>query len=180
MFLRSPAPIGSPSMWMLGIDGAGGIEIAVGLLSSCHHIEHGVDVLFEESGVKESGVSRFLLSPVSCLLNTQNVACAFYGFVYIGIVEREAHELGNVPFRCLQARMTRVLKGIGSHFEVLIAVLTLAFRESQRDGHLASCLDTIAPESVGCNLYGGKRNLGIGIPALGKGGAHTKKLKIDN
>jgi hypothetical protein len=41
-------------------------------------------------------------------------------------------------------------------------------------------LDTIAPESVGRDLNSRKRNLCIGIPTLGKGGAHTKKLKIEN
>ena len=50
VLLCCPSLIGSPAMGMLGIDGAGGVEIAVGLLGSSHHIEHRVDIGFQ-SGV---------------------------------------------------------------------------------------------------------------------------------
>ena len=58
--------------------------------------------------------------------------------------------------------MTRVLKGIGRHFEVLIAVLALAFRESQRDSDIPGGLEPLAPETFG-NLDRGKLDRSYGI-----------------
>ena len=46
MLLRCPTLIGSPAVGMLRVNGAGGIEIAVGLLSSCHNIKYRVDIRF--------------------------------------------------------------------------------------------------------------------------------------
>ena len=73
-----------------------------------------------------------------------------------------------------------MLERISRHFEVLIAVLALAFRESQWDCYLTSRLDTIAPKSVRCDLNGRKRNLSIGISTLGNSGAHIKNKKAQN
>ena len=49
MFLSSPALMGSPTVRMLRIDGASGIEIAIRLLCSSYDVEHGVDILLQLS-----------------------------------------------------------------------------------------------------------------------------------
>ena len=47
-----PALLTAPMVRMLGVDGTGSIEVAVRLLSSTNHVEHTVDIIFKESGVK--------------------------------------------------------------------------------------------------------------------------------
>ena len=159
MFLCCPTSVCRPSVGMLRVDGTGGIEIAVGFLGCSHHVEHGVDVGF-----------KFRIG-----ISLQNIRGSFDGFIDIGIVEREPHKLRHIPLRGLKAGMSRMLKCVGSHLEILVAVLALAFRECQRDGHLAGCLDTVAPERVGGDLHRGKRYLGIGIPALGHSSAQCEE-----
>ena len=78
-----PALLATPLVGMFRVDGAGGIEVAVGLLGSRHHVEHGVDISFQ-----------FLVR-----VGLEHIACALDGLVYIGIVEREAHELRDIPLR---------------------------------------------------------------------------------
>ena len=157
MLLCCPTPVGSPSVGMLRVDGTGGIEIAVGFLGCCHHIEHGVDVGLQ-------------LRIWVCL---QYIRGPFDGLVDIGVIKRETHELCHIPLSGFQTLVSWVLQGVCRHLEILVAVLTLALRKSQGDGHLSGCLDTVAPEGVGGNFHRGERYLGIGIPALGYGCAHT-------
>ena len=146
--LHLPALLAAPLVRMLGVDGAGGIEVAVGLLRGTHYVEHRVDISFQ----------------LLIWIGLEHVACTLDGLIDIGIVEREAHELCHVPLWCLQTLMTWVLQRVGCHLEVLVAVLALAFREGQRDSHLAGSLDAVPPEGVRRDLHGGERNLGIGIP----------------
>ncbi len=156
MFLCSPTLISSPSVWMLWVNGTSSIEVAIRLLGSAHHIEHRVDISLQLSVRK----------------GLEHIAGTLDGLIDVSIVEREAHELSNIPFWSLQARMTWVLERIGRHFEVFVTMFALAFRECQRNSYLTGSTDAIAPEGTWRNLYRGERNLGIGIPTLGKSCAH--------
>ena len=44
LLVLDPTLISRPLVWMLWIDGSGGIEIAIWLLCRSYHIEHAVDV----------------------------------------------------------------------------------------------------------------------------------------
>ena len=111
VLLCCPAPVGSPPVGMLRVDGTGSIEIAVGLLGRCYYIEHGVNIGFE-----------FCIG-----VGLQHIRSTFDSLVDIGIVKRKTHELRHIPFWCLQAWMSRVLKRIGRHLKILVAVLALTF-----------------------------------------------------
>ena len=145
-----PAFLACPPMRMLWVNGTGSIKVTVRLLCSTDNVKHRVNVMLQLV-VRKS---------------LKYVAGTFYGFIYISIVERETHKLAYVPLGSLQTSMSRVLKCVGRHDEVLITVLTLTLAESQWDGHLAGCLDAVAPERVWCYLYGCKWYLGYGITRL--------------
>ena len=153
MFLSSPALMGSPSMRMLRIDGASGIKIAVGLLSSSHDVEHGVDIRLQ----------------LVVRIGLKNIRGTFDGLIDIGIIERETHELSHIPLGGVESFVSRMLQGVGSHLEVLITMRLLTLLESQRNGYFASSTDAVAPEGVRRNLYSGKGYLSNGI-AVGSGG----------
>ena len=135
--LQYPTFLTAPAVRMLWIDGAGRIEIAVGLLGGTYDIKHGVDV----------GLQLFVR------IGLEDIACTFDGLIDIGIIERESHELRDIPLGRLQAGVSRMLQSIGRHLEILVAVLALTLRERQRNGHLAGGLDTVAPEGVGRDLH---------------------------
>ena len=130
--ILDPTLISRPSVWMLRINGAGCIEIAIWLLCSTHHIEHAVDISLQ------------LLVRVSL----ENIAGTFDGLINIGIIEREAHKLAHIPLLGIQTRVVRMLQGIGSHIEVLVTVLALTLAESQWHGYLSGSLQTGTPESI--------------------------------
>ena len=132
ILVLDPTLISRPSVWMLRVDGTGGIEIAIWLLSSSYYIEHTVDVSLQ------------LLVRISL----EDVAGTFDGLINIGIIEREAHELAHIPLLGVQARVVRMLQGISSHLEVLVTVLALTLAESQWHGYLSDSLQTGTPESI--------------------------------
>ena len=132
ILILHPTLISRPSVWMFRVDGTGCIEITIRLLCSTHHIEHAVDVSLQ------------LLVRISL----ENVAGTFDGLIHIGIIEREAHELAHIPLLGLQARVVRMLQGIGSHLEVLVTVLAFALAESQWHGYLSGSLQSGTPESI--------------------------------
>ena len=147
VFLFLPTLLARPCVWMLGIDGAGGVEIAVRLLRSANDVEHAVNVSLE------------LLVGIGL----KDVAGTLDGLIHVGVVKRESHKLSHVPFRCLQSCMARMLERVSSHVEVLIAVFALTLRESKGHGHLAGSLETCAPERVLRHLHTCERHLRIGI-----------------
>ena len=132
LLVLDPTLISRPLVWMLWIDGTGGIEIAIWLLGCPHHIEHAVDISLQ------------LLVRVSL----ENIAGTFDGLINISIIEREAHELAHIPLLGIQARVVRMLQGIGSHIEILVTVLALTLAESQWHGYLSGSLQTGTPESI--------------------------------
>ena len=132
LLVLDPTLISRPSVWMLWVDGTGGIEIAIWLLSSSYHIEHAVDISLQ------------LLVRISL----EDVAGTFDGLIHIGIIEREAHKLAHIPLLGIQAPVVRMLQGIGSHLEVLVTVLALTLAESQWHGYLSGSLQTGTPESI--------------------------------
>ena len=138
-----PPVLTSPAMRMVGIDGAGSIEITIRLLSCSHDIQYRVDIVLQ----------------TLVRIGLQHIAGPFDGLIHIGIIKRETHELSHIPLGCFQSRMSRMLQGIGSHLEVLVTMLTLAFAERQRDGHLTGSLDTLSPEGIRHDLYCRERNL---------------------
>ena len=69
--LLLPALLTTPSVGMLGVDGARGVEIAVRLLGSPHHVEHGVDIGLE----------------LLVRIGLQHVAGTLDGLIHVGIVE---------------------------------------------------------------------------------------------
>ena len=136
-FLLHPTPVARPLMGLLGVDGAGGIQIAVGFLGGGHHVEHAVDV-----------VLQFLVG-----VGLQYIAGAFYRLVHIGVVERESHESAHVVG----------IAGMGGLDEILVASFTLALTEGKRDGHFAGGLDALPQKGVLIHLHGRERNLRVGI-----------------
>ena len=86
LLVLDPTLISRPLVWMLWIDGTGGIEIAIWLLCRSYHIEHAVDVSLQ------------LLVRISL----EDVAGTFDGLINIGIIEREAHELAHIPLLGIQ------------------------------------------------------------------------------
>ena len=127
-----PSLISRPLMWMLWVDSTSGIEIAIWLLCRTYHIEHAVDISLQ------------LLVRISL----EDVAGTFDGLINISIIEREAHELAHIPLLGIQARVIRMLQGIGSHIEILVTVLALTLTESQWHGYLPGSLQTGTPESI--------------------------------
>ena len=113
-FYLAPAGSTRPTVRMFRIDGTSGIEISVWLLRSTHHIEHTVDI------------GLHLLVGIGL----QDIAGSLDGLIDIGIIKREAHKLAHVPLLGIETGMSRMLQGIGSHLEILVAVLTLALAES--------------------------------------------------
>ena len=132
ILVLDPTLISRPSVWMLRVDGTGGIEIAIWLLCRTYHIEHAVDISLQ------------LLVRISL----EDIAGTFDGLIHIGIIEREAHKLAHVPLLGVQSRVVRMLQGIGSHLEVLVTVLAFALAESQRNGYLLGSLQAGTPEGV--------------------------------
>ena len=132
LLVLDPTLISRPSVWMLWVDGTGGIEIAIWLLCRTYHIEHAVDISLQ------------LLVRISL----EDVAGTFDGLIHIGIIEREAHKLAHIPLLGIQARVVRMLQGIGSHLEVLVTVLALTLAESQWHGYLSGSLQSGTPEGV--------------------------------
>ena len=144
---HAPSLVARPSVWMSRIDGAGGVEVAVWLLCCTHHVKHTVDVSH-----------HFLVG-----IGLEDVAGSLDGLVHVGVVEGESHELAHVPLRRIQTRVTGMLQGIGSHLEVLVAMLALTFGECQGHRRLARRLQSVSPEGIGSNLHAGKGDLGKGI-----------------
>ena len=108
-----PTLLTTPVVGMLGVDGTGGIEVAVRFLSSTNHVEHTVDIGLQ-----------FLVG-----IGLQHVAGPLDGLVDISIVEGEEHDLRHIPLLGLQTLMTWVLQGVGCHLEVLVTMHALTFRE---------------------------------------------------
>ena len=135
-FLNLPTLLATPLVWVLGIDGAGRIKVAIGLLGSTYHIQNRVDISLQ----------------LSIGIGLQHIAGTLDGLIHIGIIEREAHKLRHIPLLGLQSGMAWVLQRVGSHLKILVTMLALTLRESQRDGYFASRLDTIAPEGVWSNF----------------------------
>ena len=129
-----------PLVGFLGIDGASGVEIAVGFLGCPHHIEHAVDI----------SLQPFVR------IGLENIACPLDGLVDIGVVEGEAHEFAHVIF----------LVGPGRLDEVVVSPFALALAESQRHRHFAGGLQPITPKGVGRNPHTGERHLGEGIAVV--------------
>ncbi len=155
----TPSGVARPAMGMLGVDGACGIEIAVWLLGSPHHIEHTVDV------------SHHLLVGIGL----EDIAGTLDGLVHIGVVEGETHKRAHVPCLGVQSLVAGMLQGIGSHLKVLVAVFALTLAESQWYRHLTCSLQSVAPEGTRSNLHTGKRHLGIGIAIRnGSVGSHRE------
>ena len=136
-FLLHPTAVAGPMMGLLRVDGAGGIQIAVGLLGGSHHIKHAVDI-----------VLQLLVG-----IGLQYIAGAFYRLVDIGVVERESHERAHVVG----------IAGMGGLDEILVASFTLALTEGKRDGHFAGGLDALPQKGVLIHLHGRERNLRVGI-----------------
>ena len=132
LLVLDPTLISRPLVWMLRVDGTGGIEIAIWLLCRSYHIEHAVDVSLQ----------------LFVRISLEDVAGTFDGLINIGIIEREAHELAHIPLLGIQARVVRMLQGIGSHIEILVTVLALTFAESQWHGYFSGSLQTGTPESI--------------------------------
>ena len=132
ILILHPTLISRPSVWMLWVDGTGSIEIAIWLLCRTYHIEHAVDISLQ------------LLVRISL----EDVAGTFDGLIHIGIIEREAHKLAHIPLLGIQARVIRMLQGIGSHLEVLVTVLALTLAKSQRHGYFSGCLQAGTPEGI--------------------------------
>ena len=127
-----PTLISRPSVWMFRVDSTGCIEITIRFLCRTYYIEHAVDISLQ------------LLVRISL----EDIASTFDGLINIGIIEREAHELAHIPLLGLQARVVRMLQGIGSHLEILVTVLALTLAESQWHGYLAGSLQAGTPEGV--------------------------------
>ena len=114
-----PAFAACPLVRMLGVHGAGGVQVAVGFLCSSHYHQYAVDVLFQ-----------FLV-----WIGLQQITGSFDGFVYVSIVKREASHF-------------IVLAGMGSHFKVLVAAVFFAFAESQWDGYFTACFQALSPKGI--------------------------------
>ena len=127
-----PTLAARPFVRMLGIHRAARVQIAVRLLRCRHNGQHAVDIRHQ-----------FLVR-----ISLQQIACAFYRFIYIRIIKRIPSDL--VTF----ARM-------GSFDKVFIPAGLFTFTEGQRDGNLTARLQALPPKGIrhldGRERYGRKR-----------------------
>ena len=131
---------------MGGVHGAGGIEIAVGLLCCGHYIQHAVYVGFQ-----------FLVR-----IGLQQVAGTLNGLIDIGVIKRELG--GAVVAAVVSAGSLGHLGGGMLKVGVAVSLLTLA--ECQRDGYLAALAYAVTPECIGCHLDLSERYVTYGITGL--------------
>ena len=138
-----PSLVAGPAVGMPRIHGAGRIEIAVGFLRLAHNVEHRVHIVYEPCAL---GL---------VLHGHQHIAGSFDGLIHVGIVEREPR--GRIVRRWMLAL-----------HEVFVAAFALAFRESQRYGHLAGGLQALSPEGAVGHADGGERYGSERIARLGR------------
>ena len=150
VLLLHPSLLACPLVRLRGIDGTCRIEVAVGLLSSPHYVEHRVDIVLQHLVVGQA----------------QHIAGTLDGLIDIGIVERETHELAHVPFVGFQPLMSWMLQRVGRHCEIIVAVLALALAESQRNSYRAGSLHALSPECVGFHLHLREAHLIDGIAVM--------------
>ena len=148
VFLLHPTLGTSPMVRVGRVLRTGGVEIAVGLLSRRNDVNHGIDVCLER-----------LVG-----IGLENVRRALDGLVGVGIVEGIANAVHLEGLRRVGEMGSRIL-------EVLVAPLALAFRESERDGHLPAGLQSLSPEGARRDFHGGERYGGDGITLLRPDGA---------
>ena len=150
-----PAFRARPSVGVLRIPGAGGVDVTVGLLRRGHDDQHAVDVGFQ----------------LRVRIGLQEVGGAFDGFVHVRVVERKPAE-----------DESEVLVGVhleGRFLEVAVASRLFAFREGERDGHFPRGLQALAPERIG-DLDGGKGNGAVGVVVLRRAGTGNQRgLQLD-
>ena len=133
-------------MRMGGVHGAGGVEIAVGLLCGCHYIQHAVNICFQ----------------LLVRIGLQQVAGTLDGLIDIGVIKRE---LGGAIIAAVVAACGLGHLG-GGVLEVGVSVSLLTLAECQRDGHLAALADAVTPECLGRHLDLSERYVTYGITGL--------------
>ena len=104
----APSSATRPWMRVLWILSACCIKISVRFLSSPNNIENTINISFQ-----------FIIG-----ISLQDIACTLNRLVWICIVETIRHQFGNII----------VWRRMRSPFKVLVAALTLAFAECQRNG----------------------------------------------
>ena len=133
VFLLHPPRIACPVMGIAGVLCAGGVKIAVGLLSRGNDVNHRVYVM-----------AQLLVGE-----GLQQIRCTLNGLIDIGVVEREAHAVHLEHFRGVLQMFSGMLK-------VLISPLALAFREGQRDSDAPRGIESLSPERGRHYLHGGE------------------------
>ena len=131
---------------MGGVHGAGGVEIAVGLLRCGHYIQYAVYV----------GLQLLVR------IGLQQVAGTFYCLIDIGVIKRE---LGGAVVAAVVAAGGLGHLG-GGMLKVCVAVRLLTLAECQRNGNLTALADTVTPECLWCHLDLGERHVTYGITWL--------------
>ena len=106
LFLH-PSALARPLMGLCGIDCPCSVEISVRLLCRSDYGYHTVDIRLE-----------FLVGIV-----LQHIACTFYGFINISVVEAEPHECGHVIVLGMQFCMLRMRQGVCRLGEIAVSVL---------------------------------------------------------
>ena len=142
LFHLFPPLHASPRVRMPRVHRACRVEIAVRLLRLGHDIEHTVDV----------SLKPFVGEAL------QHIARTLDGFVDIGIVEGELHELVH---HIIVARMS------GLH-EVFVAMFRLALAERQRNRHLLHCFQSFAEERTGREFHACEGHLPVGVARNGR------------
>ena len=105
---------------MVGIHGAGGVQVTVRLLGSSHNCQYAIYVL----------VHPFVG------IGLHGVAGSFDGLVHIGVIEQQSFEF------IILARMCR-------QFKIMITPGLLTLAEGKRYGHFTACLETLSPKRIG-------------------------------
>ena len=152
VFLLHPALVASPVVRVGRVLCAGGVEIAVRLLGGGNDVDNAV----------------YIMGQLLVGIGLQDVTCTLDGLVGVGIVERVAHAIHLEHLR-------RVFQVGGSVLKVLVTSLTLAFREGQRDGHIAAGLQPLPPERLLGYLDLSKRNRRDGVALLRGCACHEKR-----
>ena len=168
-----PTMFACPLVRMQGIHGARSVEIAIGFLGCLHD---GDDTVHIDLSRDHVGAAMTIDGELEVGESLQKVGTAFDGLIDIGIVEGKASDMHRVGIDTLQM--------LGGNLEVAVTSRLLAFGESERHGHLAAGVETLAPEGVGRDLHTGERNRVDGIATTlglcqhGKGGKGGKGKKF--
>ena len=140
VFLLYPTLVTSPVMGISGVLGACGVEIAVGFLSRADNVDYRVTV----------GLQLLVW------IGLQDIGCTLKGLVGVGIVEGIAHAVHLEHLR-------GIFQMSGGIIEVLVAALTLTFRESEGDGRLTTGFESLAPEGTWSHFHTGEWHRADGI-----------------